>query len=45
MQIYDRNVLGRLATESCFQRDTLEKVIRLTDILRFFNKDEVSFSQ
>lgn len=41
MQIYDKNVLGRIATESGFQRDTLEKVIRLKEILRFFNENEL----
>jgi len=40
MPQYNRNELGRLATESGFVRDTFEKVVRLKEILRFFNEDE-----
>lgn len=41
MQLYDKNVLERIAVESGFQRDTLEKVLRLKEILKFFNEDEL----
>jgi len=34
---YDISFLGRRAEELGFIRDTLEKVIRLTDILEYFN--------
>ncbi len=41
MQIYDKDFLGRIAKENGFQRDTLEKVIRLKEILRFFNENNI----
>ncbi len=31
----DRMILGRMAKEMGFVRDTLEKVCRLADVLRF----------
>ncbi len=40
MPQYNRAELGRIATESGFVRDTFEKVLRLKEILRFFNEDE-----
>ena len=33
--------LGRIAKQHGFVRDTLEKVIRLTEVLKFINEDEV----
>ena len=39
MRTFDKSELGRIAREYRFARDTFEKVIRLTDILRFINKD------
>jgi len=33
--------LGRIANQSGFVRDTLEKVIRLTEVLKFVNEDEI----
>jgi len=36
----DRLTLGRLAKELGFVRDTLEKVCRLTDVLKFMESDE-----
>jgi predicted nucleotidyltransferase component of viral defense system len=37
----DKIQLGRIAKQHGFARDTLEKVIRLTEVLKFINKDEV----
>ena len=37
----DRLTLGRLAKELGFVRDTLEKVCRLADVLRFMESDEL----
>ena len=39
MRTFDKSELGRIARQYGFVRDTFEKVIRLTDILRFINKD------
>lgn len=39
MKKFDKAELGRLSNQYGFVRDTFEKVIRLTDILRFINKD------
>lgn len=41
MAQYNRAEIGRMAAESGFVRDTYEKVIRLKEILRFFNEDEL----
>lgn len=41
MMQLDRSSLGRMAKELGFVRDTLEKVCRLTDILKFFETDEL----
>ena len=38
MPIYDKQKLGLEAKELGFQRDTYEKVCRLTDILRYFSE-------
>lgn len=38
---YDVLYLGRKAEELDFIRDTLEKVIRLADILEYFNKNPI----
>lgn len=37
----DRLTLGRMAKELGFVRDTLEKVCRLTDVLKFMESDEL----
>lgn len=37
----DRITLGRTAKELGFVRDTLEKVCRLSDVLKFFGTDEL----
>ncbi len=37
----DRMILGRMAKEMGFVRDTLEKVCRLADVLRFMEDDEL----
>ena len=39
MRRFDKAELGRLAREHGFARDTFEKVVRLTDILRIVNND------
>jgi len=39
MRKFDKAELGRIANQYGFVRDTFEKVIRLTDILRYVNKD------
>lgn len=41
MMQLDRITLGRMAKELGFVRDTLEKVCRLVDILRFFESDDL----
>lgn len=41
MMQYDRITLGRQAQELKFVRDTFEKVCRLTDVLRFFEQDDL----
>lgn len=41
MMQFDRAILGRIAKELGFVRDTLEKVWRLADILQFMESDEV----
>ena len=41
MMQLDRLTLGRTAKELGFVRDTLEKVCRLVDVLRFFESDEL----
>jgi predicted nucleotidyltransferase component of viral defense system len=38
---YDANVLSRLAVQMGVVRNTLEKVIRLAEILRFINTNEL----
>lgn len=37
---WDRLALGRMAKELGFVRDTLEKVCRLADVLKFLESDE-----
>ncbi len=37
----DRMTLGRMAKEMGFVRDTLEKVLRLADVLKFMEDDEL----
>ena len=39
MRRFDKAELGRTAKQYGFVRDTFEKVIRLTDILKFINKN------
>lgn len=41
MMQWDRLTLGRMAKELGFPRDTLEKVCRLADVLRFMESDEL----
>ena len=41
MMQLDRLTLGRMAKDLGFVRDTLEKVCRLTDVLRFFESDDL----
>ena len=41
MATYNRQQLSLMANETGFLRDNLEKVIRLTDILRFFEQHEL----
>ncbi|MCM1179434.1 MAG: nucleotidyl transferase AbiEii/AbiGii toxin family protein [Clostridium sp.] len=38
---WDRITLGKMAKELGFVRDTLEKVYRLADVLKFFESDEL----
>ena len=38
MNSYNKNDLSQLATQTLFLRDNLEKVLRLTDVLRFIAK-------
>lgn len=40
MPIFDKAEVGRMALEYGFARDTFEKVLRLKEILRFFNEQE-----
>ena len=39
--IYDKNYIGALAKKEGFVRDVLEKVIRLSEILSFFENDNL----
>lgn len=41
MMQLDRMTLGRLAKEIGFVRDTLEKVCRLADVLKYMEEDEL----
>ena len=41
MMQLDRSTLGRMAKELGFVRDTLEKVCRLADVLKFMESDEL----
>lgn len=41
MQSYNKRDLDILAKDTAFIRDNLEKVVRLVDILDFFNNDEL----
>lgn len=41
MMQWDRMTLGRMAKEMGFVRDTLEKVCRLADVLKFMEEDEL----
>ena len=41
MMQLDRMALGRMSKEMDFVRDTLEKVCRLADVLKFMSEDEV----
>ena len=41
MMQWDRLTLGRMAKELGFPRDTLEKVCRLVDVLKFMESDEL----
>ena len=41
MMQWDRLTLGRMAKELGFPRDTLEKVCRLADVLKFMESDEI----
>ena len=41
MSIYNKNELARVAQEYGFVRDTFEKVLRLKEILKFLNEEEV----
>lgn len=41
MMQFDRMMLGRMAKEMGFVRDTLEKVCRLADVLGFIEEDEL----
>ncbi len=40
MPIYNKTEIGRVAQEYGFVRDTFEKVLRLKEILKFFNEEE-----
>lgn len=39
MNIYDKSYISKKATDSGFNRDTYEKVLRLVDVLEFINQD------
>ena len=41
MSLYSKSDLERIAKESGFIRDNLEKVIRLNDILIYFNTNPI----
>ena len=41
MPQYNKSEIGAVAKEYGFVRDTFEKVLRLKEILRFFNEQEV----
>ena len=41
MSSYNKSYLDRLARENDFQRDNLEKVIRLSEILQYFNSSKL----
>ena len=41
MPIYDKTELSRRAKDLSVVRDTFEKVLRLCDILRFFDSSEL----
>ena len=41
MPQYNKSEIGAIAKEYGFVRDTFEKVLRLKEILRFFNEQEV----
>lgn len=41
MMQFDRMTLGRMAKEMGFVRDTLEKVCRLADVLKFIEEDDL----
>jgi predicted nucleotidyltransferase component of viral defense system len=41
MMQWDKATLGRIAKEMGFVRDTLEKVCRLTDVLKFMEEDDL----
>jgi hypothetical protein len=38
---WDKATLGRIAKEMGFVRDTIEKVCRLTDVLKFMEEDDL----
>ena len=40
MSSYNKTYLEQIAKEKGFVRDNLEKVIRLSEILRYFNQSE-----
>ncbi|MCF7953095.1 MAG: nucleotidyl transferase AbiEii/AbiGii toxin family protein [Spirochaetales bacterium] len=40
MNIYDKTYISKRAAESGFNRDTYEKVLRLSDVLNFINQEE-----
>lgn len=40
MPIYNKTEIGRVAQQYGFVRDTFEKVLRLKDILKYFNEEE-----
>lgn len=40
MTIFDKNYISKKSSESGFNRDTYEKVLRLVDVLEFVNHDE-----
>lgn len=41
MSSYNKTYLEQIAKEKGFVRDNLEKVIRLSEILRYFNQSEL----
>lgn len=40
MTIFDKNYISKKSSESGFNWDTYEKVLRLVDVLEFVNHDE-----